>query len=216
MLFSPPRSRKRVEGRRLEHAAERAAQSGGETLTGDCMRFATFRRAAVLALATTAVLGTSACFGSFNLTRKLYGFNKDVSKDKFVRELVFLGLNLVPIYGVAGLIDAVVANTVEFWTGQNPVTMGSTIKVDSTTVVKRVGIVKNGERIMTLSTFKSNKLVATTKMTLEPGASYMTFETVLAGEPAEIHVVALNSDGNAFIASASKADRQRAGIAAQH
>jgi hypothetical protein len=39
---------------------------------------------------------------------------------------------------------------------------------------------------------------------------------VLAGGPAETHVVALNSDGNAFIASASKADRQRAGIAAQH
>ena len=91
------------------------------------MRFARFRRTAVLALSAAAVLGTSACFGSFNLTRKLYGFNKDVSKDKFVRELVFLGLNIVPVYGIAGFIDAVVANTVEFWTGENPVTMGSTI-----------------------------------------------------------------------------------------
>ncbi len=180
------------------------------------MRLATFRRAVVLMLATAAVLGTSACFGSFNLTRKLYGFNKDVSKDKFVRELVFLGLNIVPVYGVAGFIDAVVANTVEFWTGENPITMGSTIKVDSTTVVKRVGIVKDGERIMTISTFKSDKLVATTKMTLEPGANYMTFETVLADGRAEIHAVALNSDGHAFLASAPKTDRQRAGIAAQH
>jgi hypothetical protein len=200
----------------LQDAVERAAQTCGQTLTGDCMRLAIFRRAIVLTLATASVLGTSACFGSFNLTRKLYGFNKDVSKDKFVRELVFLGLNIVPIYGIAGFIDVVVANTVEFWTGQNPITMSSTIKVDSTTVVKRVGSVKDGERIMTISTFKSNKLVATTKMTLKPGTSYMTFETVLAGGRAETHAVALNSDGNAFLASAPKADRQPASLAVQH
>ena len=180
------------------------------------MRLATFRRAAVLSLATAATLGTSACFGSFNLTRKLYGFNKDVSKDKFVRELVFLGLNIVPIYGVAGLIDAVVANTVEFWTGTNPVTMGSTIKVDSTTVVKRVGIVKDGERIMTLSTYKSNKLVATTIMSLEPGATSMSFKTVFADGRAESYVVALNARGSAYLASGIQVDTQRANVAAQH
>lgn len=180
------------------------------------MRLATFRRTVVLTLSTAAVLGSSACFGSFNLTRKLYGFNKDVSKDKFVRELVFLGLNIVPIYGVAGFIDAVVANTVEFWTGENPITMGSTIKVDSATVVKRVGTVKNGERIMTIETFKSGKLVATTTMTLKTGTSFMTFETVLAGGAAESYVVALNANGNAFLASAPTTERQRAVLAVQH
>jgi hypothetical protein len=180
------------------------------------MRLATFRRTALLSLSTAAVLSTSACFGSFNLTRKLYGFNKDVSKDKFVRELVFLGLNVVPIYGIAGFIDVVVANTMEFWTGENPIKMSSTIRVDSATVVKRVGFVRDGERIMTLSTFKSNKLVATTTITLEPGAAYMRFETVLAGGAAETHVVALNPDGTAFLASATKADPQRAGLAVQH
>jgi hypothetical protein len=191
-------------------------RSGGKPFTGDSMRLVTFRRAVVLTLSAAAVLGTSGCFGSFNLTRKLYGFNKDVSKEKFVRELVFLGLNIVPIYGVAGLIDAVVANTVEFWTGENPISMTGSIKVDSTTVVKRVGVVKDGERIMTLSTFKSNKLVATTTMRLKPGATSMTFETALADGRTEAYVVALNAQGNAILASTIQVDTHRADVAAQH
>jgi hypothetical protein len=197
-------------------AVERAAQSGGKPFTGDRMRLVTFRRAVILTLSAAAVLGTSGCFGSFNLTRKLYGFNKDVSKEKFVRELVFLGLNIVPIYGVAGFIDVVVANTVEFWTGENPISMTGSIKVDSTTVVKRVGVVKNGERIMTLSTFKSNKLVATTTMRLRSGATSMTFETVLADGRTEAYVVALNAHGNAILASTIEVNSHRADVAAQH
>jgi len=181
------------------------------------MRLVNFRRAVVLTMAATAVLGTSGCFGSFNLTRKLYGFNKDVSKDKFVRELVFLGLNIVPIYGVAGLIDAVVANTVEFWTGENPISMTGSIKVDSNTVVKRVGIVKkDGERIMTISTFKSDTLVATTTMSLKPGATSMAFETEFANGRTASYVVALNQHGNAVLASAIQVTSHRAEVAVQH
>lgn len=180
------------------------------------MRLATFRRSVVLTLTAAAMLGTSGCFGSFNLTRKLYGFNKDVSKDKFVRELVFLGLNIVPIYGVAGFIDAVVANTVEFWTGQNPIDMTGSIKVDSATVVKKVGVVKNGERIMTLSTFKFDKLVATTIMSLEPGATSMTFKTVFADGRTESYVIALNARGTAYLASTIQVNPLRADVAVQH
>jgi len=181
------------------------------------MRLVPLRRAVVLTLTAAAVLGSSGCFGSFNLTRKLYGFNKDVSKDKFVRELVFLGLNIVPIYGVAGLIDAVVANTVEFWTGENPISMTGSIKVDSNTVVKRVGIVKrDGERIMTLSTYKSDKLVATTVMTLKPGATSMAFETELADGRTESYMVALNAQGNAVLASAIQVDTHHTSVAVQH
>src|SRR5580692_4347566 len=101
------------------------------------MRFSQFRRAAILTLTAAALVGTSACFGSFNLTRKLWGWNKGVSSEKFVRELVFLGLNVVPVYSIAGFIDVVVTNSIEFWTGTNPVSMSSTIKVDSTTKVMK-------------------------------------------------------------------------------
>lgn len=164
------------------------------------MRLSSFRRAAVLTLTAGALVGTSGCFGSFNLTRKVYGFNKTVSKDKFVQELVFLGLNVVPVYGIASFIDAIVANTIEFWTGKNPVEMSSTIRVDSTTRVTRALVEKNGVRTMTLKAYKFDKYVATITVEYVPGASYMTFVTLLADGRSEKHVTTMNADGQAFVA----------------
>lgn len=74
---------------------------------------------------TTAVLAAAmlqtGCFGSFELIKGLYGFNSDVSSNKFVREVVFLGLVILPVYELAFLGDALIFNTLEFWTGDNPV-----------------------------------------------------------------------------------------------
>lgn len=76
-----------------------------------------------------------ACFGSFNLTRKLVGFNKGVSPNKWVRWFVFLGLNIIPVYEFASLVDVFFANSVEFWTGDNPIT----VKLEPKTVVGEEG-----------------------------------------------------------------------------
>ncbi len=61
------------------------------------------------------------CYGSFNLTRKVWKWNGGVG-DKWVNELVFLVINIVPVYGAAAFIDVIVLNSVEFWQGTNPVT----------------------------------------------------------------------------------------------
>ena len=76
--------------------------------------------AVVLLIATLVPLTSSACFGRFALTRKVYGFNRDLSSDRWVRWIGFLVMNFVPIYGAAGAIDLVFANSVEFWGGSNP------------------------------------------------------------------------------------------------
>lgn len=82
----------------------------------------TFRRVmAGVLLAAFLPLATTGCFGRFELTRKVYKFNKDVSPDKWVQWLTFLVLTMVPVYGIATFVDAVVANSLEFWTGQNPI-----------------------------------------------------------------------------------------------
>ncbi len=73
----------------------------------------------VCALLLTGLL--AGCYGSFNLTRKVWKWNGGVG-DKWVNELVFLVCNIVPVYGAAGFIDVVVLNTIEFWQGTNPVT----------------------------------------------------------------------------------------------
>ncbi len=66
-------------------------------------------------------MATTGCFGEFRLTRKVYAFNKSVSKDKWVRWLVFLVIVIVPVYHLATFIDALIANSIEFWTGKNPI-----------------------------------------------------------------------------------------------
>ncbi|MBI2104060.1 MAG: DUF3332 family protein [Candidatus Omnitrophica bacterium] len=72
---------------------------------------------------------TSGCFGPFNLTRRLYRWNEQVGA-KWEREFMFLILAWLPIYGVAVLGDAVVFNSMEFWTGNNPVDPPTTAGVN--------------------------------------------------------------------------------------
>lgn len=62
----------------------------------------------------------SGCYGPFRLTSKLYDWNGKVG-DKWANELVFLGLNVIPVYGFALLADAIAFNSIEFWGGKNPV-----------------------------------------------------------------------------------------------
>lgn len=69
-------------------------------------------------------MATVGCFGKFQLVRKVYEFNKEVDQDKWIQWFVFLVLSIIPIYGFAAVIDVVFANSVEFWTGENPVTAG--------------------------------------------------------------------------------------------
>ena len=72
-------------------------------------------------LIVALLLTTAGCFGSFQLVNKVYKFNGTLG-GKFVNELGFLVMVIVPVYGVATFIDAIVLNTIEFWTGKNPVT----------------------------------------------------------------------------------------------
>ena len=79
------------------------------------------RTTAIVALLAFLPLATSGCFGRFQLTRKLYQFNVDVSPDKWIRWFAFLVLAILPIYLIAGAVDLVFANSVEFWSGKNPI-----------------------------------------------------------------------------------------------
>ena len=84
----------------------------------------------ILSLGLTGLVAASSlslqgCYGSFNLTKKVYHWNGTVGS-KWVNELVFLLLNVVPVYGVAAIVDAIGPNLIEFWTGSNPVAAGQT------------------------------------------------------------------------------------------
>lgn len=62
----------------------------------------------------------SSCIGSFGLHSKMVNWNQGIGS-KFVNELVFLACNIIPIYPVCYLADVLVINSIEFWSGSNPI-----------------------------------------------------------------------------------------------
>lgn len=89
------------------------------------MKKNSFMVAAVL-LAGTLVC--SSCIGSFSLFNKYEKWQCNMTDNKYVNGIV--GLILQPIVApVCLFVDAVVLNTIEFWTGDNPLAVGSKQKV---------------------------------------------------------------------------------------
>lgn len=62
----------------------------------------------------------SSCIGSFSLTNSVLNWNKNVGK-KAVNELVFIAFWILPVYEVTAIADLLVLNSIEFWSGRNPV-----------------------------------------------------------------------------------------------
>ena len=117
------------------------------------------------AIALTTLLGvsTTACYGKFMLTRKVYEINGKVTDNKFVHSLVMWVFMIVPVYFLAGVADVVILNLVEFWTGTNP--MGAEVTTDDGTKVTMKHEVKNGLNTMTLTAMKDGKLLRTVVLT---------------------------------------------------
>lgn len=67
----------------------------------------------------TATLLFNSCIGSFGLFNKLLSWNQNLTSSKFLNELLFILIS--PGYAIAGVVDVFVLNTVEFWSGSNPV-----------------------------------------------------------------------------------------------
>lgn len=87
-----------------------------------------FKFAAVL---LSASLMLSSCIGSFSLTNKVKDWNEGLG-DKFVNELVFIAMHVIPVYPLSIMADAVVLNSIEFWTGSSALAK----KENSTKIVK--------------------------------------------------------------------------------
>lgn len=71
-----------------------------------------------MALVLAIGLSTTACYGPFELTKKVYNFNGSLG-DKWIVEGAFLVMYIVPVYGVAAFLDVIVLNSVKFWTGKS-------------------------------------------------------------------------------------------------
>lgn len=73
-----------------------------------------------LLLGLTLLLPLQSCIGSFALTNKVMSWNHQVGS-KFINELVFFAFWILPVYEVTSIADLLVLNSIEFWSGNNPV-----------------------------------------------------------------------------------------------
>lgn len=73
----------------------------------------------VSALLLAGALVSSSCVGSFSLFNKIAKWNTHATSSKFLNEIIFIFIS--PVYAVCGVADALVLNTIEFWSGSNPV-----------------------------------------------------------------------------------------------
>lgn len=142
----------------------------------------------VCAMLSGSVLFSS-CIGSFGLWNSLKDWNQGVS-NKFVNELIFLAFHIVPVYEIAYLADALVLNSIEFWSGSNPTASIGEVK----TVQGENGeyLVKTNENGYTITKKGEDKSVD-----LVYNKENNTWNAVADGQSFEL--VKMNEDGTAVL-----------------
>jgi len=91
------------------------------------MKGKTLRNRIVAAIVVGSFLTvTTACYGPFNLTRSVYHWNSNIKggqevNEKWMKEFVFFGMVIIPVYMFSALLDAFIFNSIQFWSGDNPV-----------------------------------------------------------------------------------------------
>jgi hypothetical protein len=90
------------------------------------VRWTRVRRIIAGCVVVAWLMTTTGCFGPFNLTKNVYHWNSGLKgsgevNEKWMKELVFFGMIVVPVYMFSALLDAFVFNSIQFWTGENPV-----------------------------------------------------------------------------------------------
>ncbi|MEM1450873.1 MAG: DUF3332 family protein [Planctomycetota bacterium] len=64
-------------------------------------------------------LGLAGCLGPNNLFNGLNNWNARATDQDWVDEIIFLGLNFIPVYPIALFGDVLVFNTIDYWSGEN-------------------------------------------------------------------------------------------------
>jgi hypothetical protein len=77
-------------------------------------------KSALLAATLALVLGSSSCLGPDHAYGQIKNWNAGLSDQKWLNEVVFLGLWIIPVYELTLLGDVLIFNTVGYW-GENPI-----------------------------------------------------------------------------------------------
>lgn len=72
--------------------------------------------------AAALVLMATGCTGSFQLVQAVHHWHTDF-ENPWTDEVCYLVACILPIYAAAWVVDTVFLNSVEFWIGQNPISV---------------------------------------------------------------------------------------------
>jgi len=110
------------------------------------MKGKTLRKRIIAAVVMGSFLTvTTACYGPFNLTRNVYQWNSNIKgssevNEKWMKEFVFFGMIIIPVYMFSALLDAFIFNSIQFWSGSNPVKANDAGGDGATRVVRLGGL----------------------------------------------------------------------------
>lgn len=167
------------------------------------MRGSRFGKGIALVLVAAVGALSAGCFGKFQLTRKLYDINQSID-EKYIRSAV-TWLFVIP-YAVTGLLDFIVFNVIEFWSGENPVVSAPVTKVYAQ---------GNGKTVLTLSRdgsdtvavierYEGERLVSTLRVRDDGRGKVTAVETAEGRRIREVFVAAA-SDGSVDVTVATAA-----------
>ncbi len=86
------------------------------------------------------------CYGNMTLTKKIWKWNGSLGNEP-IQTIVMWAMAIAPVYEIAVFADVVFLNTVEYWTGTNPLAMS-----EGTTDVR---IVKHDNKTFEITTVKN-------------------------------------------------------------
>jgi hypothetical protein len=169
------------------------------------MRGSRFGKGIALVLVAAVGALSAGCFGKFQLTRKVHDMNQSID-EKYVRSAATWVFVIIQVYTVAALLDLIVFNVIEFWSGENPVASAPVTKVYAE---------GNGKTVLTLSRegsgtvavidrYEGEKLVSTLRVRDDGRGKVAAVETAAGRKVREVSAVAV-SDGSVDVTVATAA-----------
>jgi hypothetical protein len=169
------------------------------------MRGSRFGKGIALVLVAAVGALSAGCFGKFQLTRKVYDMNQSID-EKYVRSATTWIFVIIQVYTVAALVDLIVFNVIEFWTGENPVTSAPVTKVYAQGNGKTVlALSRDGSTtVAVIERYEGERLVSTLRIRDDGRGKVAAVETAAGGNIREISAVAA-SDGSVDVTVATAA-----------
>jgi hypothetical protein len=96
------------------------------------------RNAIVMSVAVLFSGAAAGCFGRFPATTAVYGFNKSISPNRVLQSLLMVAFIIIPVYPVASLVDVLVLNVIDFFSGTPLASKTQTLADGSTVEMIRV------------------------------------------------------------------------------